>query len=78
MGKCFCNELGYKEKAVSKQIKAKMYAEGVSQTTLASKMGITQQALSYKLNSQALTFSDLWQITKSLRFEDEEILKLFR
>ena len=55
-----------------------MFRKGITQTKLASELGMTQGGLHYKLENNAFTYKDLIIIFHRLELTDEEILRLMK
>lgn len=50
----------------------------ISQKTAAGELGITQQALSFKIHNNSFTYEDMIKLFKVLESDDEEILKVMK
>lgn len=50
----------------------------ITQKTAAGELGITQQALSFKIHNNSFTYEDLIKLFKVFETEDEEILRLMK
>ena len=74
------NKKKYMIADLSGWIVGKMHTEKKRQPEIAEAIGITQPALSYRLNSSTDTFTygDLITLFKKLNATDEEILRLMR
>ena len=55
-----------------------MRANDISQSDMASELGITQQAFSRKIKNGSLTVADLLRIFERLQPDDSTLLKLMR
>ena len=55
-----------------------MRANDISQSDMASELGITQQAFSHKIKNGKLTVEDLLRIFERLQPDDSTLLKLMR
>lgn len=59
-------------------IKIKMLEHNLTSKDVAEKLGISKQALSYKLNNkQDFKVSEIWDLAKLLELTDGEIVRIF-
>jgi len=56
----------------------KIKRAGYSQTTIAKKLGITQQALSLRIKRNNFSYDDLREIFSAVEASDSEIIKVMR
>ena len=63
---------------IGSNIVALMFRRNVSQTKLASELGITQGGLHYKLMNNSFSYKDLIIIFHELELSDEEIVRLMK
>ena len=68
----------YMAKDIGSNIVGLMFRKKVSQTKLASELGITQGGLHYKLMNNAFTYKDLIIIFHQLDLSDDEIVRLMK
>lgn len=68
----------YMVRDIGSNIVGLMFRKGITQTKLASELGITQGGLHYKLMNNAFTYKDLIIIFSQLGLTDEEILRLMK
>lgn len=66
----------YKVSDLAKYIASEMYAQDISQAEMATRLGVTQQAFSYKLKHSVFSYGDLLTICESLGTPDEVKVKL--
>lgn len=59
-------------------IKGVMWRQQVKEQDMADALGITQQAMSYKIRQNSFTYKDLLIIFRELQVPDEEIVRLLR
>lgn len=67
--------LGY---GVGDWIARKIKRAGYSQTDIAKKLGITQQALSLRIKRNNFSYDDLREIFSAVEASDSEIIKVMR
>lgn len=59
-------------------IKIKMLEHNLTSKDVAEKLGISKQALSYKMNNkQDFKVSEIWDLAKLLELTDGEIVRIF-
>lgn len=78
MARGYNNRLGYAKKDMKTAVQRQMRIEDMSQADLAEKMGITQQALSYKFQKDSYSFDDIYNFVRLLHFEDSDIINFFK
>ena len=55
-----------------------MYRAELTQADVASELGITQPAVSYKIKHNLFTYEDLLKLFKLLELPDDEIVELMK
>ena len=68
----------YMANDIGSNIVGLMFRKKVSQTKLASELGITQGGLHYKLMNNSFTYKDLLIIFRQLELTDDEIVRLMK
>lgn len=64
----------YAKKDLERCIRDKMYVQKISRTKLGEELGMTGQAISYKIQNAAFSYDELLTVFDMLKFEDAEIL----
>lgn len=70
-------EADYKQEEVKKWIGHKLKHSDTNQAAWANKIGITQQAISYRMK-HGLTLRDIWYLDELVGLTDEELIGLCR
>lgn len=68
----------YMEKDIGANIAGLMFRNKLSQTKMASALGLTQGGFNYKLRNNSFTYKDLIIIFHELELEDAEIVRLMK
>ena len=76
MPKVYLSENERLSAQLSSWVYGEMKVRGVSQKKMADEMGICQQALSRKLKSHSISFTDLLTFVRVLEPDDREIARL--
>ena len=76
MPKVYLSENERLSAQLSSWVYGEMKCRGISQSEMASEMGICQQALSRKLKSHSISFTDLLAFVRVLEPDDREIARL--
>lgn len=78
MPRVIINRRKYKISDLSKWIWGEMKDRGITQSAMAERLDITQQAFSKKLKAHQFTYSDLLIIFQELEPSNEKIVELMR
>ena len=68
----------YRIRDITAYIRGQMLVQGITETEMAEELGITQQALSYKLTNHSYKIDDILLIFRRLETPDEEKLRLMK
>ena len=69
---------GLKRNYIGKTIRKWLIDADMTQQDLANEIGISQQLMSYKINSNSFAYDDLLDIFDALNLPDEEIIRAMR
>lgn len=78
MSKVYITENRYLSSKLSAWVIGEMKIQGISQSQMAKQMGISQQALSRKLNKYTFSFEDFLDFVKILKPQEIEIIRLVK